>query len=68
MDGIIINNMSLNPALVCAALFVVTNIVILASLGQTGASAQRPQSWLSPILNAECPKAAGRTLLLMTER
>lgn len=68
MDGIIINNVSLNPALVFAALFAVTRAVILASTGQTGATAQRLQSWLSPILNADHPKAAGRTFLWMTER
>lgn len=60
--------MSLNHALVFATLFAVTHTVILASMGQTGTGAQRPQSWLSPILNTDPSKAAGRILLLMTER
>jgi len=40
MDGIIINNMSLNPALVFAALFAVAYIVVLLNMGQKGANAQ----------------------------
>ena len=60
--------MSLNHALVFAALFAVTRTAILASMGQTGASTQQVQSWLSLILNTDLPKAAGRTLLSMTER
>lgn len=48
--------MSLNDALVFAALFAVTHTAILANTGQTGARIQQPQSWLFSILNADPPR------------